>query len=226
MKGYGRSFAYWIYCTEKYFLILFGTVAAFLAFYGLMDGREGVLRMLPNYLPMLAFIGIIIQAFQAPIIYVPQTIAFGGTRKEAFFGMETSLHILLLQNLALMAAAVKLLPNFVKEEEIPYLYQIGLVPAVLCAAAVMLICCGIGNAICACGLKFGFKGQMLAYFICLFLFIGIMFVMSLTDNMNAAFSMEKLFQYIVKYGLAGAVVLDGIMMLLCHFGMKRFAVKI
>lgn len=225
MKGYGRSIAFWGFFMEKFFVLVLGTVLVMVVVMGLINEDYSLIDMIPTYLPMMGGIVIIVYAFNGPTNFIPQAVSFGGTRKETFFGMEVMFHVLTLQFLVLIAIGVKWIPGVADTDSLPYLYNIDTGLAIACYAVLLLLCCGAGNLICACGLKFGFKGQMVVYLVTVLLVVGAIIGMTFSGNLTEGINMEELLRKFIIYGFLGAMILDVVMMVLCYFGIKKFAVK-
>lgn len=225
MKGYGRSIAYWGWFVEKYFLLMLGTILVIVAAMGLLNEDYNMMNMIPTYLPMMGAIVVIVCAFNGPIYFIPQAISLGGTRKETFIGMEIMIHVLTLQYLILIVIGVKVMPLVADADSLPYLYNMDIGFAAAGYAVMLLLCCGIGNLICACGLKFGFKGQMIIYLVSVLLIIGVVIGITFAGDFQTGLEIEEIFQKLAVYGILGAILLDALMIVLCYFGIRKFAVK-
>lgn len=222
MKGYRRSLAFWGYTMEKYFLIVMGTVLLISVILG--QGKE-IFEILPTYLPMMGIISIMVQAFNAPVIYIPQGLSLGATRKEILAGMEIMLHVIALQVVLILTVAIRLTPDSVSLGTLPENFRMELGTGLTVLGGIFLFLCGIGNGICAATVRFGTKIGMLAYMVFTLVFVfGLLFLMSFSV-MGKFGNVSDMLSLVKNVAPVVAIIFDAAMIVLSFAAIKKYEVK-
>ncbi len=211
MKGLARSVYYWMYNMEKTFAIMFLTVTAIVTFQVMVSGRGMDVVVLQMYVPMVGSIMLIALLMNNATHFIPQSLSYGGTRKEVFIGMELSIHLMMIQIILISIIGMIVMPKNSFSEN--FLYQSFLI---------YLICEALGNFLCACSLKFGMKIGMILYMILVILAsvsISMLFVFS-TNSI-----VELMNEDMYSVALLAVVLLDGIMVALCYLAIRKYEVR-
>ena len=93
MKGLARSVYYWMYNMEKTFAIMFLTVTAIVTFQVMVSGRGMDVVVPQMYVPMVGSIMLIALLMNNATHFIPQSLSYGGTRKEVFIGKIGRAHV-------------------------------------------------------------------------------------------------------------------------------------
>lgn len=214
MKGYMRSIFYWFYNLEKFFGAMVATFAAVLLFNVLLnDSASTVSNRWEIYLPMIGGIFSVAVMMSAAVNYIPQSLSLGGTRKEVFAGMECALHIVVCQTLLLA-----LLLNAVMHEKI---FEREYIVAWV---VFYLVFAGVGNAICAGGLKFGTRAAMIIYIVMVVVIASAAGMMSTLMSISDL-RLDSLFRIATDYWIAAAVF-DVLMAAVCYQMIRKYEVRI
>ncbi len=212
MKGLGRSVYYWLYNLEKTFVIMFATISAIVAFQVLVNGGDLSAVMPQMYIPMIGSIMLIAMFMNNAVHFIPQSLSYGGTRKDVFMGMEIAIHLMMMQWMLLVIIGMFIMPadffsaDFFKQ-----------------CLSIYLACCGLGNLLCAGSLKYGAKIGMILYIIFVVaasIFIGVFFALSANNIVEYMSNGASYFAV-----LLAAVLLDGIMIAICYFAIRKYEVR-
>ena len=98
MKGIGRNIKFWSITMQKMTLYMVFMILAILTFMTFMDGgnlMEELGRTLPNYLIMVSFMSIFMNALNSMCTYFPMTVSLGSTRKQSYLAMQIVQHLIL-----------------------------------------------------------------------------------------------------------------------------------
>lgn len=222
MKGYRRSLTFWGYTMEKYFLIVMGTVLVISVILG--RGKD-IFEILPTYLPMMGVISIMAQAFNAPVIYIPQGLSLGATRKEILAGMEIMLHVIALQVVLILTVVIRLTPDSANLGTLPDIFRMELGTGLAVLGGIFLFLCGIGNGICAATVRFGAKIGMVAYMVfTLAIVFGLIFLISFS-LMDKFGNVSDMLSLVKNVGPVIAIVFDAVMIVLSFAAIKKYEVK-
>lgn len=210
MRGIGRSLRYWLYNMEKTYAIMFLTVAAIMAFQVILNGPHTLYYMPRTYFPMIGSIFLIAMLMNGANSFIPQSLSSGGTRKEVFVGMEISAHLMIGQTLLLMAVCSGIA-------------SIGFLGGDFFAGSLLLylVFAGVGNLLCACGLKFGTKAGMILY-------TGIVIVAAVAIGVLVSLDAENIFavtEQKILYGILAAAAADLVAMGICYLAIRRYEVR-
>ena len=213
MRGIGKSIYYWLYNMEKTFGAMFLVVAAVITFQVLMGGADMEFGTSQMYVPMMGSIMLIAMLMNNATHFIPQSLSYGGTRKEVLVGMEIVIHLMMMQMMLVIMIGRNVLPKLFPNTK-EFLNQCFLI---------YLICGGLGNFLCACSLKYGAKIGMILYMI---LVIGA----SISIGLMFAFSLNSILKFAsghVGYGVIflAAVLLDGVMIAFCYLAIRKYEVR-
>lgn len=222
MKGYKRSLTFWGYTMEQYFLIIMGTILII----SFVLGRGGdFFEILPTYLPMMGVICIMAQAFNAPVLYIPQGLSLGATRKEILVGMEIMLHVVALQMVLVLTIVIRVMPDSADLGTLPELFRMEPETGLAVLGGIYLFLCGIGNGICAATLRNGAKIGLVVYMVfTLVIVFGMIFLMSFSI-MSKFVNFKDILDFVKNFGLIVAAVIDVGMIALNFTAIKKYEVK-
>lgn len=211
MKGIGRSIHYWLLNTEKVFLAMIATVVVMSVLLG-MDDRETFMDMMNLYLSLLGGIFAVAIMLTASTHYIPQSLSMGATRKETYVAMEFSMHLIMLQ--ILLAALIL-------NEVLPI--QIWTTDYIISAGIFYLIAVGAGNAMCACGMKFGNRAAMIIYMVTVLIMAVIGGVFGAMSALKSDGAINILM--IVKNFWFLPLIFDIIMGAVCYMVLRKYEVR-
>lgn len=223
MSGYKRSFLYWFRIMEQQFLIWIGTILVFAVIFGTgEDSRE----MLASYLPMMSAIMIMVFCMNGPVLYIPQGISFGATRREIFTGMEIIMHLITLQ-IALLSILVIQIDS--ESGILGYLtYNAFMNKAEMCKlfGTFYLLVCSLGNGVNVVTIKFGKTVGMIVYILCVIVFtIGAVFTINLALLEDMGSALITNLSTILTAGIAGSVILDVLVIAAGYLVIRKYEVR-
>lgn len=211
MNGVIRSVRYWLMNMEKVFLAMIGTVILMSVLLG-SDEDLGVVSMLNLYLPMMGGIFAIAIMMSASTQFIPQSLSMGATRKDTFIGMEFVMHLVMLQTVLVAVIFNNVLPQ-----------PIWTTDFIIVSAILYLVCTGIGNAMCAGGLKLGNRAAMIIYVVMVMIvavFAGVLGAMTgFKDGEMASVLMIFRKLWIV------AIIFDVAMGAVCYMALRKHEVR-
>ena len=211
MKGIGRSIHYWLINLEKVFLAMVGTVAVMSILMGAGD-RMDFIEMLNLYLPMMGGIFAIAIMLSASTYYIPQSLSLGATRKETYIAMEITTHLLMVQTLLLAIIFNMILPQAIWSADY-----------IVISAVCYLTFAGIGNAMCAGGLKLGNRAAMVIYMIMVVLVAGIAGAMGAMTGFEEN-SLTHIMMAIINFWFV-ALIFDILMAAVCYVVLRKHEVR-
>lgn len=211
MKGIGRSIHYWFINLEKVFLAMTGTVAVMSVLMGTGEVVSFV-EMLNLYLPMMGGIFAIAIMLTASTYYIPQSLSMGATRKETYIAMEIMTHLVLVQALILAVILNILLPEAIWQTDY-----------IVISAACYLTFAGIGNVMCAGGLKLGGRAAMIIYIVMVVLIAGMAGAIAAITGFEKA--MVTNLADIIKIFWFVALIFDILMAAVCYIALHKHEVR-
>ncbi len=223
MSGYKRSFLYWFRIMEQQFLIWIGSCLVVAVFFGTgEDSRE----ILASYIPMMGIIMILVFSMNGPVLYIPQGISFGATRREIFTGMEIMMHLIALQ-----VALLSMLFIQIDSESgiLGYLtYNAFMNKPEMCMlfGTFYLLVCSVGNGVNVVTIKFGKTVGMIVYILCVIvLTLGAVFGISLALLGDMGSVLIENLSSILTAGIAGSVILDTLVIAAGYQVIKKYEVR-
>lgn len=211
MKGIGRSIHYWLINLEKIFLAMVGSVVLMSVLLGMNDGMSFI-EILNIYLPMMGGIFAIAIMLSASTHYIPQSLSMGATRKETYIAMEIGTHLIMLQTLLLAVILDVILPEAIWPADY-------IIVSVVCYFAFA----GVGNAMCAGGLKLGNRAAMIIYVIMVIIVAGIAGTMGAMTSLKEEGLIDSVM--IIKNFWFAAVIFDILMAAVCCITLRRYEVR-
>lgn len=211
MKGIGRSIHYWFINLEKVFLAMTGTVAVVSILMGAGD-EVSFVEMLNIYLPMMGGIFAMAIMMTASTHFIPQSLSMGATRKETYIAMEAVTHLIMVQTLLLAVILNMLLPEAIWPADY-----------IVISAACYLFFAGVGNAMCAGGLKLGNRAAMIIYIIMVLFVAGIAGVIGAVSGFEETIVPD--FLIIIKMFWFVALIFDILMAAVCYIALHKHEVR-
>lgn len=215
MKGYLRGLAYWLLNVEKVFGAMIATIAVVVLLTASGNGLEAS-EMLRLYLPMMGGIFCLAIMMSASSYYIPQSMSMGATRKEVFFAMAVSMHLVMVETIL---TAILVNEFVIKGVFAPEYIRIS--------ALVYVLALGAGNLMCMLSMKFGNKIAMIVYVVVVMMFAvfgGVMGAFFADDN-GFGLSFTNILEMIQKLWFI-PVIVDVITLIPCWLSLRKYEVKV
>ena len=219
LQAVKRSALYWGRCAE----VTVGIIFLISLFYGVFftsffHGGEAMTTVadiavqLRFYIMMMGVMIPIVESVSYGSVGTEITVAFGGTRTEALWGMQW-MNLLVNLQVFLIVAVI----NAIGKESMKWL--------AVYAAAVILVT-AIGQFAVAANLKFGGKGVWLTLIIVVCMLIGVGLGMGtsfISDNFSVVFAYDNL--KLLKFGITGMAIVGGVLYIIGVFLLSKILKK-
>ena len=213
MTGLKRSFKYWGYIVEKYFLLVLLVIAVYGIFFNLMSGNSSM-NAVVEYIPIMFCVMILALAYNNMTISMSQAISMGATRRESFIGMQVFYHLLVVQGTLITGIIITFVPDFYDNKKLDLILTI---------ASIYLFACSLGNVIGVATMRFGLNIAKIIYVLAtLVSCLGVFFVVLLID-LNVAISTVRISSLFM---IGFAVVLDMVMVCLFNKAVREYEVRV
>lgn len=204
MKGLKKNLIYWADIMERMTLAMLTGIAVYAVMMSLMGGAAGDEGTGINgyiaYLWIFATISVFLNGFNGALNYFPMSISLGSTRKASYVGMQIMMHLMMLQNLLIIAVAY----YGVDRETFNEIKGIALT-----IVGVFVAIIAFTNITCIVSVKFGKGVGMVVYVVSLLLVIGVAVIAALSADGNADNIVQLLQNILLKpYVFIGALAAD------------------